>query len=51
MEQRIHNELMPTIGEYFTMTGPDNYESPSLLSASETEELLNKTELIYADCN
>ena len=51
MEQRNYNDLMPTIGEYYTMTEPDNYESPRLLTESEAEELMNKTKLIYADCN
>jgi len=48
--EKIDNNLMPTIGEYCTMVCPD-YEPPRLLSASESEEILRKTKLVYADCN
>lgn len=47
MEQRFDKDLMPTIGEYCTMVCPD-YEPPRLLSASESEEILRKTKLVYA---
>ena len=44
------DELMPTVGVYCTMACAD-YEPPRLLSASESEEILSKTKLVYADCN
>ena len=47
---KINDDLMPTIGVYCTMTCHD-YEPPRLLSASESEEILSKTKLVYADCN
>ena len=50
MEQRFDNEMMPTIGEYCTAACA-GYEPPRLLSESESEEMLSKTRLVYADRN
>lgn len=50
MEQKFDDELMPTIGVYCTMACAD-YQPPRLLSASESEEILSKTKLVYANCN
>ena len=50
MEQIREQDMMPTIGEYCTAACA-GYEPPRLLSESESEEMLSKTRLVYADRN